>query len=132
MKKLDVRMEHTEGVARQADVWVDGRLLTVCDSISSPACRCAPGPLEGVKFFYPSLEGFSWTRAVGGNRDGKYRLEHIRHWSYVGYGRVVGIMPVLINFGLLTMEDPNWSDQESLIGKYVKVPIDCLEITRAQ
>ena len=125
-------MEYTQGFARAAEVWVDGHLLAVCDSVSSPGHPCAPGLLEDVKFSYPSLEGFSWDQAIRGNRIGNNRLAHVRYWSYVGYGRVVGIIPVMIDFGLLTMEDANWSDQDSLIGKYVRVPIDRLEIARAQ
>ena len=124
-------MEHTEGLGRTAQVWVDGQLLTVCDSLSTRAERCEPGPLENVRFSYPSLEGFSWDRAARGNPSGKTRLDPVRKWSYVGYGKVVAIMPTTIDFGLLTMEDPNWTTDEKLIGRYVKVVIDRLEISRA-
>ena len=40
-------------------------------------------------------------------------------------------MPVVIHFGLLRMEDPNWSTDEHLVGKFVRVPIDRLEIIPA-
>jgi hypothetical protein len=55
----------------------------------------------------------------------------VRKWAYVGLGRVVAIMPVLIDFGVLTMEDANWTNDESLVGRYVRVPIDRLEIVWA-
>jgi len=126
---MEVRMEHTEGFARKAEVLVDGESLIVCDGVSTPARRCAPGVIESVKFSYPSLEGFQWSRAVRENPSHKIRLEHVRGWSYVGFGRVVSIMPVTIYFGMLELEDPNWSDDENLTGKYVKVPIDRLDLS---
>jgi len=126
---MEVRMEHTEGFARKAEVLVDGESLIVCDGVSTPELRCAPGVIENVKFSYPSLEGFQWSGAVRDNPSHKVRLEHVRGWSYVGFGRVVSIMPVTIYFGMLELEDPNWSDNENLVGKYVKVSIDRLDLS---
>ena len=122
-------MEHTEGFARKAEVLLDDESLIVCDGVSAPACRCAPGVIENVKFSYPSLEGFQWSRAVRENPSHKVRLEHVSGWSYVGFGRVVSIMPVTIDFGMLELEDPNWSDDKNLAGKYVKVSIDRLDLS---
>ena len=121
---MEVRMEHTEGFARKAEVLLGDESLIVCDGVSAPERRCAPGVIENVKFSYPSLEGFQWPRAVRENPSHKVRLEHVRGWSYVGFGRVVSIMPVTIDFGTLELEDPNWSDDKNLEGKYVKVSID--------
>ena len=126
---MEVRMEHTEGFARKAEVLVDGESLIVCDGVSAPERRCAPGVIENVKFSYPSLEGFQWSRAVGENPSHKVRLEHVLGWSYVGFGRVISIMPVTIDFGMLELEDPNWSDDKNLEGKYVKVSIDRLDLS---
>jgi len=129
---MEIRMEHTEGFTSKAEVLVDGESLIVCDGVSTRGRRCAPGILEDVKFSYPSLEGFNWDHAVRGNPSNKARLDHVRGWSYVGFGRVVSIMPVTIDFGILEMEDPNWSDDERLIGKYVMVSIDRLELNSVQ
>jgi hypothetical protein len=127
-RTMDIRLEHTEGLGRAAQVWVDGSLLTVCDNLSPVGARMPPGPLEAARFAYVVLEEFSWRDAVGGNPSRRKQLDHVRKWSYTGYGRVVSIMPVVIDFGLLTMEDPNWSTDESLIGRYVKVQMDRLEV----
>ena len=126
---MEVRMEHTEGFARKAEVLVDNESLIVCDNVSTPEVRCCPGVVENVRFSYPSLEGFQWSQAIGENPSNKVRLEHVRGWSYVGFGRVLSIMPVTINFGLLELDDPNWSDDERLVGKYVKVSIDRLDLS---
>ena len=125
---MEVSMEYTAGRGQQAEVWVDGNLLTVCDSISAPDGKCPPGELGKVRFTYMSAAGMSWDQAVQGNRARKKRLEPVRGWSYAGYGQVVSVMPVVIDFGLMSMEDPNWTTDESLVGCYVKVAIDRLEI----
>mgnify|MGYP001378586007 CR=1 FL=1 len=128
---MEVRMEWTDGLGRTAQVWVDGHLLTVCDGLSAPDRRCPPGVLEGVQFGYVTHEGFSWDQAARGNPAGRKRLDPGRGWAYTGYGQVVSVMPVTIDFGLLVMEDANWSTDERLVGRFVRVAIDRLEIRRA-
>jgi len=125
---MEIRMEYTAGRGRPAQVWVDGILLTVCDGLSGPDGKCLPGELAHVRFSYMSTDGGSWDRSIVTDRDIKKRLEPIRSWSYTGYGQVISVMPVVIDFGLLTMEDPNWSTDESLVGRSVRVAIDRLEL----
>lgn len=121
-------MEHTEGLGRLAEVWVDGTLLSVCDGVSRADRPTGPGVMEGVRLQYVSQQGVSLARAAGENRGKKKYLDPVRQWTYVGYGQVVSIMPVVVDFGLLRMEDANWTTDESLLGQYVAVPIDRLEI----
>ena len=125
-------MENTEGLGREAEVWLDGHSLRVCDSISRPQKPCPAGILRDAKFTYASMSGFSWEKALGSNPSNKKLLDPVRRWSYVGFGQIVSIMPVVIDFGLLQMEDANWSNDETLIGRFVKVPIDRLEISQAR
>ena len=128
---MDVRLESTDGLARRAEVWVDGTLLVVMDDYSLPGETLPPGPLDDVRFQYLTDEGVSWDAAAGGNRARRRLIEPVRDWRYVGYGRVVQIMPVVVDFGLLTMEDANWTNDERLVGRFVRIPIDRLSITRA-
>ncbi|MFB3893639.1 MAG: hypothetical protein ACE15C_16625 [Phycisphaerae bacterium] len=125
---MEIRLESTEGFGKPAEVWVEGTLLTVCDNLSAPSRRQAPGVVENVKFSYMSSEGFTWEDAAAGNRKHNKTLAQVRGWTYEGYGRVVSIMPVVIDFGVLMMEDGNWTTDECLIGQWVKVPIDRLEV----
>ena len=124
-------MEHTEGRGKVADVWVDGHLLAVCDGVSDGRRRCEPGLLEEVRFSYMADEPVAWERATRANPGKKRVLSPVRRWSYMGYGRVVSVAPVVIDFGLLRMEDANWTTDESLIGRFVRVPVDRLEIAPA-
>lgn len=128
---MEVRLESTAGLARQAEVWVDGTLLTVMDEYSQAGGKTPPGLLSDAKFVYMTEEAFAWDAAALGNRSARKLIDPIRTWRYVGYGQIVQVMPVLIDFGLLTMEDPNWSTDERLVGRFVRVAIDRLSLTRS-
>jgi hypothetical protein len=128
---MEVRLETTDGLARRAEVWVGGTLLIVMDEYSRPDEQLTPGPMEDVKFTYVTDGALSWDQAARANPAERKLLEPVRGWRYVGFGRVTQIMPVVIDFGLLVMEDANWTNDEKLIGRYVSVPIDRLCITRA-
>jgi hypothetical protein len=121
-------MEQTEGLGRLAEVWVDGTLLEVCDSVSAAEKRCPPGPMESVEFQYVSQQGFSLADAIRENSSRRREIEHLQRWSYIGYGQIKSIMPVVIDFGILEMIDANWVTDESLVGQFVAVPIDRLEL----
>ncbi len=127
---MEARLESTKGLARQAEVWVGGTLFVVMDEYGRPGEDLEPGVLEHVKFVYLTDEGFTWADAMGGNRAERRLVEHVQGWRYVGYGRVIQIMPVVIDFGLLQMEDANWTNDEGLVGRYVRIPIDRLSIVR--
>jgi hypothetical protein len=129
---VEVRLETTEGFAGQAEVWVDGTLLVVMDQYSRPYAPATPGVLDDATFTYLTDEGFTWSAAAAGNKAKRLILDPVKGWRYVGYGRVVQIMPVVIDFGLLAMEDANWTNDEKLIGRFVRVSIDRLTLTRAE
>ena len=124
-------MEQTAGLGLLAEVWVDDHPLMVCDGLSTREKRCRPGIVENVRFTYVTTEPAPWPQAIADNPSHKRFLAPLREWAYAGYGRVVSIMPTKIDFGLLQMEDPNWTHDESLVGQYVKVSIDRLEISPA-
>ena len=128
MSVSEIRMEQTQGLGRLAEVWFAGRLLEVCDSVSTSADRCAPGVMDATEFRYVSQQGFSLTEAVRENPSKRRELEHQRRWAYIGYGQIKSIMPVVIDFGMLQMTDANWTSDESMVGQFVAVPIDRLEI----
>ena len=125
---MEVRLESTQGLGKLAEVWVDEQLLGVCDNISLGDSRQRPGVLEGVQFRYVSDEPIQWADALAGNRARKKMLQHVRGWTYLGYGQVASIMPTIIDFGTLIMTDPNWTTDDSLVNKYVLVQIDRLEL----
>lgn len=129
---MDVRLESTEGFGGAAEVWVGGTLLCVMDAYSAPGVPATPGVLPDASFSYLSNERVAWDEAVVANKQRRMGLDPVRAWRYVGFGRVLDVMPVTIDFDVLTMEDPNWSNDDSLIGRYVCVPIDRLTMTRGE
>jgi len=129
---VEVRLESTDGPGGQAEVWVDGTLLAVMDEYSSDGDIAQPGLLPDAGFVYMTEESFTWGQAVAANRAERQLLEPVRGWRYVGFGRVAQIMPVAIDFGLLQMEDANWTSDEGLVGKFVRVPIDRLSLMRRE
>jgi hypothetical protein len=128
---MDIRLEHTDGHGLEAHIWLDGQLLRVCDKLSPPGGKTPPGLLEAVELTYFTGEGVSWERAGEENSGRRRELVPVRKWEYEGFGRVVGVAPVVIDFGCCRMEDPNWTTDRTLIGRYVRVPIDRLEIHTA-
>jgi hypothetical protein len=128
---MEVRLEHTQGLGKLAQVWVNEHLMGVCDNVSPPDGRRGLGVLDGVQFRYVSDEPIAWADALAGNRGRKKQLMPTRSWSYIGYGQVVSIMPTIIDFGVLTMTDPNWTTDDSVVNKYVRVQIDRLELIPA-
>lgn len=130
MKEL--RMEHTEGFGGEAEVWVDGALFKVFDSFSTHDERTQPGLLEGATLRYHNDESYTWDEALKGNRSHRSCIDPVKSWRYIGYGRVEQVMPVIINFGGIRMEDPNWSIDDGLVGKFVRVPINRLELARME
>lgn len=129
---MEIRLESTEGPGRCAEVWVGGTLLAVMDEYTRPAEPTTPGVLDDAQFIYMSEEPFTWDEAVAGNRASRRLLEPVRSWRYAGYGQVIQIMPVVIDFGLMRMEDANWTNDEKLVGRFVRVPIDRLTLRRRE
>jgi len=129
---MEVRMETTAGLGKAAEVWLNGNLLTVCDNLSTAEHRCPPGLLERVEFTYVCNEARDWPQAVADNPAHRRILHSVKGWTYEGFGRVVSLMPTVIDFGLLKMEDPDWTSDESLLGAYVRIPIDRLELRNAR
>jgi hypothetical protein len=122
------RMEHTPGLGRQAEVWVDGALLAVCDGISPPGGRTPPGAMEDVALTFVCMGGVDWAEAVRTNPMKRQDLDPQKGYSYVGYGRVLDTMPVTIDFGMVTMTDGSWAHDDRLVGRYVRLEIDRLEL----
>jgi len=128
---MNVRMEHTKGRGAEADVWVDGALLTVCDGLSESGKPCRPGVIEDARFRYVTESPPPVEELLAGNPKHEKGLDPVRSWTYVGYGQIVDIMPTVIDFGVVRMECPQWLTDSGVIGQYVRVPVDRLELEAA-
>lgn len=52
-------------------------------------------------------------------------------WSYYGYGEILSIDPVKIDFGSIILETGSWTNDNSLVGEYVYWKIDRLDISKS-
>ena len=77
---MEIRMEHTAGLGKLAEVWADARLLTVCDGVSAPDRPKPPGVLQDVEFRYATMSGFSWREAVGEYRWAAWEMACAGSW----------------------------------------------------
>jgi hypothetical protein len=126
---MEVNLIKTEGYALEAQVEYAGTVLHVMDEFSPPGERSAPGSIRQAEFSYETFEALTWEETFSGNPRCRKELEHIAGWSYLGYGQIVSVDPVRIDFGILEMEDPLSTHDERCIGEFVCVKIDRLQLS---
>ncbi|MBN1184642.1 MAG: hypothetical protein JXB49_20280 [Bacteroidales bacterium] len=51
-------------------------------------------------------------------------------WEYEGYGRIISIDPVIIDFGEFELDTGSWTDDKGIIGEYVYWKINRLDLNR--
>ncbi len=72
----------------------------------------------------------AWADVFNGNVD--HRLELVPSgglWSYQGFGRVVGVRPVIADFGGVRLKLGTLTDDESVVGEYILWDISRLDIS---
>lgn len=68
---------------------------------------------------------FKIEAAFSGNPERAKRLEKISKWKYRGYGQIVSVDPILCDFGDIQLNIGKWSNDATIIEKFV-----CVEIAR--
>lgn len=127
VKMVRAKLISSDGPYLQARIEVDGVVFTVMDEFGVCAKTV---PEVGEEFDYEFsaelLEDEEWERIFSGNPDGKVGLEPLGGWRYKAYGKVVGINPVVVDCGLLQIEDVVSSHDPALIGEKVAFTISRL------
>ncbi|MCD4784350.1 MAG: hypothetical protein K8T10_11065 [Candidatus Eremiobacteraeota bacterium] len=72
--------------------------------------------------------GFDWEETFSRNNQKKKCLINIGNWSYDGYGQIISINPVVVNFGCFPLELGDWTNDKRVIGEYIFWKIDRLDI----
>ncbi len=125
-----VEFLRTEGEYLLTEVRVDGQALGVMAEFSP----LPPGEWERSHFEFSALtaddddDADGWEKTFGGNPERVKRLVRTGHWSYDGYGQIVSIQPVVVDFGVLSLELGDWTHDARCIGEYVFVPIARLNL----
>lgn len=114
------RLVSTEGLYLEAIIEVDGQHLCVMDEFSVSA-DTSPKVGEQFEFeFSPYLgEDEEWEAIFSGNPEGRVGLESLGGWRYRAFGRVVGVIPVLVDCGLFHVEGVVSSRDPRLVGEPV-------------
>ncbi len=125
---MTVELLPTQGLALEAEITVDGVPLTVMDAFSSPLTPLAPGPIEKPQFLANEFSAQTWEETFSGNPDCEKGLKRIRSWTYWGYGRIVGINPTVVDFGIMQLEAGPRTHDERCVGAFIRVLIDRLDL----
>jgi len=128
---VNVVLLRTEGYGRAAEIDVGGLRLTVVDGISSAEAPAPAGLVENSKFDVVFVVPGSWRRAVDANPDGERKLEPQWGWRYLGFGRVVSLDPVRLDFGVLELELALPPDEDRQVGDSVCLAIDRIRLACA-
>jgi len=128
---MEISLIETNGYALDAKVEIKGQVFIVMDDISYPGKNHTLGPVRNVEIGYLTVDPYAWNATFSGNPDHLKTLSHSDNWNYLGYGQILTINPVLIDFGIFTLEyDDLKTNDERCVGEYVVVKIDRLSISK--
>ena len=65
-----------------------------------------------------------WDSIFQGNPDNRIGIEHINNWSCKAYGRIIGVNPVVVDCGILHVENVVKTHDERCIGEFIGFRID--------
>lgn len=118
------RFISTDGPYLEAIIEINGVRLCVMDEFSV-SVEGTPEPGEEIDFeFSPFIdEEESWESIFSGNPDGKVGLEPINGWKYRAFGKIISIKPVVVDCGLLKVEDVINTNDQNVIGEAVAFTI---------
>ena len=72
----------------------------------------------------------SWEERFGRNPEKRKSLVKTGDWSYEAFGEIVGVDPVVADFGPFTLDLGYWSHDKRLIGEFIFWRISRLDILR--
>ena len=126
---MTVEVIETDGLGMEARVRVDGVELVVMDDFTFLPSDAID--LEHPEFGYleDDSRDSTWEAMFSGNPQREKRLKRLQGWEYDGFGQVVSIKPVVVDFGVLELEIGDFTNDERCVGQWIKVPIARLDLT---
>lgn len=114
----------TQGPYLEALLDIEGVRFCVMDEFSVCA-DTAPKPGDVFEFrFSAELAGDeSWETQFAGNPDQRIGLHPLNGWAYRAYGKVLSVSPVIVECGILQLEDVVCSNDPALIGEHLAFTI---------
>ena len=82
-------------------------------------------------FFGCLITGQKWRDVFNKNLNSKKELIKTgKSWSYDGYGEIVSINPIMVDYGDFSLEHGNWTHDEKVVGQFVYIKISRLDILK--
>jgi hypothetical protein len=124
---MQVEVIQTDGYGLEAQVRVGTLILTVMDDFSAL-------PQEVIDYGEPvfsnlTVEGYSWEVMFSGNPGREKKLVNLQGWAYEGFGQIVSIKPVVVDFGPFCLELGDFTNDERCVGEWIVERIGRIDLT---
>jgi hypothetical protein len=121
------RLRSTQGPYLEATIEMNGVPLIILDEFSVEATNTQNiGAEFNFEFSTQLDENESWESICAGNPDKKIGLVNLVGWQYRAFGKITSINPVVVDCGLLDVEDVVRTSDSRVIGEFVAFTIDRL------
>ena len=123
----EFRLLGTEGYGLSARFRLNGKEYGAMDDFTA-------FPPDSVDWSSPEfsilrLTEQSWESMFRGNPERRKGLIPTGHWSYDGYGEIISVRPVVVDFGDFKFDIGDFTSDQRCIGEFIHVIVDRLEIT---
>jgi hypothetical protein len=127
---MRVKLIRTEGPWLMATIEDGDRQFCVMDVFTSDDSSAPkPGEEFDVELSVLMDEDGCWEALFSGNPGKKKGLEAISGWSYRAFGEIVRINPVLVDCGIISVEDVLHAIDQRVVGEFVAFTVSRLDAT---
>jgi hypothetical protein len=116
----------TEGYGLRARFKLNGKEYAAMDDFTA----FPPEKVDwsATEFSILRVTAQPWDSMFRGNPERRKELVSRGHWSYDGYGEIISIRPVVVDFGDFRFDVGDFTSDERCIGEFIHVIIDRLEL----
>lgn len=128
-RQLGATFIATDGDYLEAVIEVGGQRLHVMDEFGG--AEMAAGTQFQAELWPVASESDDWDAIFGANPGRERGLRRLDGWRYLALGVVASVNPVVIDCGLLRVEDAFYTRDQRCVGAYVGVTLARLDACRA-
>jgi hypothetical protein len=126
---LKAMLIKTDGPWLEAEIAIGTERFVVMDEFSIDA---RSSPSLGSEFRVELSAGLineeeTWEFIFASNPEEKKCLEHLDGWRYHAYGEIISINPVVVDCGIIRVEDVVHTGDSRVVGAFVSFTIERLD-----